>query len=639
MRKYCKFLAYPAIAAALLQLSAACQSDLKEDMPESSHEVTVGVFAGGAQTKTTMLENGLSAAWEQDDRLAVWAMNQAGTYVLSNQVFKTYGTDSGRGFFTSTLQSAMPQERYTYYCSYPEPLSVSGTQAVFSVPAVQDGKASGGADVMIATPVVAGPLAPIPELDDHSTMAMQMNRMMHQFRFYVPGDNTALGGDKITKLVLTFPENVVGKATLDLADPDAPAVLADGSSRITLNLSSPLSVSASASDVEYACMVMVPAAFASGQMLQVKAYTADRIAVVDPIDLKGRNFQAGHSTPVQLKIKQVTDYPYQLTFKVAANNLGEKPNSITLTAPSSCRWEGYDSNVYTYSPGRKIEVGEQITLRFEDEAMYRDFSGQSISVKYDGDNTLTSQAVTVPNLSSANSATLSLTVPYLFYQDFSGISSFNDGHDSPTVGTASDTYKGISEFSSKGLPGWYGARVGVQGGTSLRICCRYEHVLLAGAYYKGRVYTPFLSNIKDGKDVKISVSFRYGSNRSERDPVFGSRPQKQALMYFGVNTQSVVINPDQIEGDLIDNVTGLVAGSGFASATPSSLNPMVIKGETMSTSGGSYTSFEGTKTVTVDNVDNCMRLGWIVTTNNTSSNTNGNYWLYIDDIKVQVANN
>jgi hypothetical protein len=271
--------------------------------------------------------------------------------------------------------------------------------------------------------------------------------------------------------------------------------------------------------------------------------------------------------------------------------------------------------------------------------MYRAFSGQSISVKYDGDNTLTSQAVTVPNLSSADSATLSLTVPYLFYQDFSGISSFNDGHDSPTVGTASDTYKGISEFSSKGLPGWYGARVGVQGGTSLRICCRYEHVLLAGAYYKGRVYTPFLSNIKDGKDVKISVSFRYGSNRSERDPVFGSRPQKQALMYFGVNTQSVVINPDQIEGDLIDNVTGLVAGSGFASATPSSLNPMVIKGETMSTSGGSYTSFEGTKTVTVENVDNCMRLGWIVTTNNTSSNTNGNYWLYIDDIKVQVANN
>ena len=57
----------------------------------------------------------------------------------------------------------------------------------------------------------------------------------------------------------------------------------------------------------------------------------------------------------------------------------------------------------------------------------------------------------------------------------------------------------------------------------------------------------------------------------------------------------------------------------------------------MSTSGGSYTSFEGTKSVTIDNVDNGMRLAWIVTTNNTSSNTNGNYWLYIDDIKVQLT--
>jgi hypothetical protein len=82
----------------------------------------------------------------------------------------------------------------------------------------------------------------------------------------------------------------------------------------------------------------------------------------------------------------------------------------------------------------------------------------------------------------------------------------------------------------------------------------------------------------------------------------------------------------------------MIAGSGFSSSTPTSLSPMVIKDETLVSTGGSYTSFEGTKTVTVTNVDNGMRLGWIVSTNNTSSNTNGNYWLYLDDIKVQIAN-
>jgi hypothetical protein len=389
----------------------------------------------------------------------------------------------------------------------------------------------------------------------------------------------------------------------------------------------------------YACVALVPVKFESGQKLQIKAYTADKIVYMDPIDLRAKECLAGHSTPVMLIIKSVADYPYQLTFKVAANNLGENPNSIRFEAPSGCVWPDQSSNVYTYAPGRKISVGEQIVFRFEDEAQYRAFSSKKINVTYDSDNALTSQSVTLANLSSTDKSSISLTVPYLFYEDFSGISSFNDGHDNPTVGTSSDTYKGITELSSKtsALSGWYGTRIGGQSGTSIRICCRYEHVLLAGAYYKGRVYTPFLSNIKDGKDVKVSVSFKYGSNRSERDPLFGSPPDKSPIMYFGVNTQDQVTNPDENEGDVIDQVTGLIGGSGYASSAVTSLSPMVIKGETLPKTGGSYTSFAGTKSVTIDNVDNGMRLSWVISTDNTASNTNANYWLYIDDIKVSIT--
>ena len=108
-------------------------------------------------------------------------------------------------------------------------------------------------------------------------------------------------------------------------------------------------------------------------------------------------------------------------------------------------------------------------------------------------------------------------------------------------------------------------------------------------------------------------------------------------MYFGINTQDPVINPDVNEGNIIDQVTGLVGGSGFASSAPTSLSPMIIKGETLPKTGGSYTSFAGTKSVTVENVDNGMRLAWIISTDNTASNTNANYWLYIDDIKVSIA--
>jgi hypothetical protein len=41
--------------------------------------------------------------------------------------------------------------------------------------------------------------------------------------------------------------------------------------------------------------------------------------------------------------------------------------------------------------------------------------------------------------------------------------------------------------------------------------------------------------------------------------------------------------------------------------------------------------------VTIDNVDNGMRLSWVISTDNTASNTNANYWLYIDDIKVSIT--
>ena len=175
------------IAALLTFASCNDQNDLKPTAVP--REVEVGFYAGGVQTRTEMLQNGLSAAWKEGDQLAVWAADANGSYVLSNQIFGTYGIDGQRGFFTSVLGSAMPQGTYTYYCCYPTPTSVSGTSVTFNLPSVQDGKVSGGSDIMVATPVVHGALTAVPEPEDHSGMSMQMNRMMHQFRFFIPQDD------------------------------------------------------------------------------------------------------------------------------------------------------------------------------------------------------------------------------------------------------------------------------------------------------------------------------------------------------------------------------------------------------------------------------------------------------------------
>lgn len=629
----------------VLILSACGAEDFQEPdmMP---HEV--GFYVGGAaETRTEMIQDGLSAVWSAGDELAVWAKNSSGSYTLSNQVFKTYAVDKRSGFFTSTLSQAMPDGTYTYYCTYPVPSSVNGTNVTFNIPAVQDGYVTGGADIMIATPVQHGELTTVPDPEDHSGMSMTMNRMMHQLRFYIPENNEVMQSEKITRIELTFPRDVVGEAVMNMADPDQKLVLNRAGRKVSIELRDPLLISSESLDIyNYACVAFAPVKFEEGEFLSVRAFTEDKIAKIDPIDLRSRNMQRGHSTPVMLIVKEIVDYPYAIEFTLAGNNVGENVNKVILTAPSGCIWPTSGTNEYVYDPGRDMTVGESIRIRFADYESYSVFSNKTISVKLETDNAESLSYAVIPEIPDnvqTHKSSISASMPYLLYQNFSSIT-YNDGHDAPTVGTNSDTYKGITELSSAGLPGWYGTRIGIQSGAA-RICCRYENVDVAiysgSAYYKGRLYTPQLSRIKEGKDVTIQVSFKHGSNREERNTggffgIGGSKPNKSPILYFGVNSQEVVTNPDQTEGDIIDKITGMIAGSGFSSATPSSLMPMVIKGEYLDKENGSFTNLPKTKTVTIDGVDRYMRLGWIMTTDNSSSNTNANYWLYIDEIKVQI---
>ena len=135
MRRNCTKIVCVCLKIAALMTLSSCADELQTESSRPPQGVEVGFYAGGAQTRTEMLQNGLSAAWVAGDRIAVWALGSSGSYALSNQVFETYGLDQSRGFFTSTLASAMPEDTYTYYCSYPVPEVVSGTLATFNVPA------------------------------------------------------------------------------------------------------------------------------------------------------------------------------------------------------------------------------------------------------------------------------------------------------------------------------------------------------------------------------------------------------------------------------------------------------------------------------------------------------------------------
>ena len=63
----------------LLSFISACQAEIMEDSHLGAQ--VVGIYAGGGQTRTEMLSDGLGAVWTADDEIAVWAVNSSGDYV------------------------------------------------------------------------------------------------------------------------------------------------------------------------------------------------------------------------------------------------------------------------------------------------------------------------------------------------------------------------------------------------------------------------------------------------------------------------------------------------------------------------------------------------------------------------------
>lgn len=500
---------------------SACQGGLVE---KQQFAYKVGFHASGVQTRTTMSSNGLSAVWESGDKLALWARNSAGNFTLQNQKFESYGLDGKRGFFTSVLAEEMPEDMYTYFCTYPVPVQTNGSEVTFNVPSVQDGKVSGGTDIMISTPTVNGPLTALPAPDDHSNLSLEMNRMMHQFRFYVPEEDHLLGNEKIERICMSFPIGVTGNVSFDLANPNDKPVLKDAQTEVSLELSQPIGVS-KGDAYEFACLAFVPVQFAEGQSLLItKAYTDDKIAFFDPIDLKGKNCMAGHSTPVKLNIRELLDYAGIINVTLGVNNLGENPRVITLTAPAGCKWGDGGSNVFVYNPGREIQVGETVSFKFEtDFDAYKAFSGQSISVSYDSDNALMSETLTMPSITQRGGSTsVSLTVPYLLFEDFSCIYAEGESYGNNSYSSSETKQPGESLDACMRHTGWNAARYWAPG-NSIRINTRYQNVnayimTFASTHY-GRLDTPPLSLLKGGKSVNLKVIFDAGGYKHSSSSV------------------------------------------------------------------------------------------------------------------------
>lgn len=575
---------------------------LDYDSHDGGVEVALGVSGSSSDTKTSPNGEYNRFFWDKGDKVAVWAKAEDGSYAFENQTFHLLSsTTSPRSvaWFTSTLPSVMAEGTYTYYMCYPLPESVNGTSVTFTVPSVQNGDLSGGSDITVAVPVNGEALGPIPEdgvVGDKTLV--QMKHLLHFLRFYIPEGKNILG-EPVKKIVLSMPQPLAGKIEVDVADLSDRTV-SEGKSVMEIELEDYLKESTS-SQRYYAGVAILPpeGVYSSADSMNLKIYTRNYYSALR-YSLQGRSFAPGHVTSVSLRPENIGER-YTIDFVLASNNLGEEVQSLVLTLPEGVNWPGTDSNIYVYahSDGSVIKVGDTFYLDTIDESEFRALSSKQLTISYDSESALVSQVVTIADLSEANTTQVSLDCPYLFFEDFSSVESFNSGdkHSSANAGSK----------DPKVFNGWSVARAGAQAGTAIRLAAHRE---TGFANYPARGDSPFLSGLKEGKTVSLDIEFNYSMGREEGG--LGSKPKASQTVYLGYITTSDNLKSGDDTGTYPTNFT-------------------------LNETTGSYTNINHLSQSTLTDVQAPIRLSWRTVTQTVWDTSNSTCWLYIDNIKVKIS--
>lgn len=596
----CRAVLFLNLTVLLLLSSVSCMQDLNDGFQRQGDEILVGYRFDDHSTKTQASNDGLTTIWKENDETALWARNSSGSYILEAQRFSMLGEYGERGWFTSTLSSAMPDDTYTYYAAYPYPVSVDGTVVTYRLPSLQDGQAADGADIMLSSAAQAPALQSLADTEPGSGLSLSMKHLLHILRFYIPDNARGLDGEAVRRIVFKMPQSVAGTLNLDVTAPED-VTLTSSTDEIVLELAKPLEVS-SVGGRNYAFATIFPFTAAAADQMEARMYTDTKCATVRPVNLRAKSFQPGHATAVALVPDEVTDL-YRLTFTVAANNLGEDVDSITLTAPQGCDW-GTGSNIYTYAPASAISAGSSFSVEMSDYDAYLSLSNANIQVQYDSPHVLSSESVTLASLESTSSSDVELNVPYLLYEDFSGVQSFSSNDAYATLVTGN---KNAVSF----LGGWTAARAGASAGLGIRIACRRE----TSSDYSARADSKPLFTIK--KAVDIEVTYDYGANfQAGGIPILSADGKVGQNVYLGY-------------------VTDMSAYSSSSTAgTFEAENQFYIKEQT-----GSYTSLPHSTSMIIHSIPagSANRLTFRTVSEHQAGTTNTTSWLYLDNIRVRVA--
>lgn len=571
MRIFNRLAILPTLAA-LAAAAVSCHDGAERLTPDSERRIEVSINAPA--TRTALLEDGLTTRWIRGDRIALWAYAD-GTAAFADVPFTLWypREDPEQGLFTGKI-NGMAAGTYDYYAAYPEPEATEGTKVSYTIPTVQDGTWNGGLDIMLAAAQGA-------ELKEEilNEITLRFRHKIHALKITIPEGRNLLG-QPIEKLRIEFPQPVAGRLTWDLAHPEAAPETAATERAVTLDFATPVD------EGDTFWVYIAPADLTGGE---VRFTATDGTEYSWPLSAWNfRDCAAGRITPVRLTIdERRPQRDYRLT--IDPTHLGEPVTQIdSLTMPAGYEFPSLE--LHNTTNAFKANEDGTFTLRIFNDQPFADNIEAGMTVGSENTEGVYGKQCAVSGL-SADGCTVA--APYLFFEDFSEIQSFDAG---ATQNLGNPDAQDLTEYN---LPGWYGARAQGEAGKSVRI--RMNGTGLA--YYPARIDSCPIGGIKQGRSVNIKVVFNADA--------FNKEPSK---MRCKVGTSN--------------------GGGGFAGNDPNNTAATLQIAENASAGFG---NIAGEYDFTVSGCTAQTCLSWHYVKNKNSDWVSGYTSMFMDNIRVTIV--
>ncbi len=472
-----------------LLLSSGCHSDKAEqgveDQPQlpTGHNVAISAV-GSVSTKVELDPTNMSDVhWSKGDKIALWAKSSGSNkFLFSAKSFSMfyYGGTYDNAIFTSSINK-MAEGEYTYYAAYPLPQKVSEGVATFALSDVQNGYYDGANDIMVSNAVVGEAL-----IDDANVNhPLSFSHLAHAIRVEIPADRDILGNTQ--KLRITFPQDVVGDAVVDITAEEPAIALSNSGSSILVDFDKNIS------EAGYVWLFIAPTTL-DGEIQFTGINNHNEMSTTITTTVSQRVMEAGMITPITLTIPQ-GEQPVTSKLRVNSDKLGEKVQKVTLTAPDSGYFAGGDNSIEITAD----ENGE-FEFKYIESTQQELFETKGLSVVYESANAIIKgDQIYLKARVDGEEHFVDASTPYLFEETFSSISATNAGleKDNATI---------------PGCSGWtIGKYAGYWANTSVAI--KAHNGGWSTSIANSSLKLSSIATIKSGKKVSLKVVFNADWNK------------------------------------------------------------------------------------------------------------------------------